>query len=515
MTNHAELSRLVNKLWSYCDVLRDAGVAAIDYVEQLSFLLFLKMADEREKNPLKPQQVFPLALNVSWDHLASLSGDELEIEYQRLLRELGKEPTNLGVIFRKAQNRVQEPALLRRLIRDLIGSETWSVGGDLNGDAYEALLQRSASDVKSGAGQYFTPRPLIHAIVEVMKPTADDFIIDPACGTGGFLLSAVEYIERHHGTELTPEQRDNLSSGQLVRGVELVDSTARLATMNLFLHGVGRENGEPVIDVHDALASTPNKHASLVLANPPFGKKSSITVTSDAGRAERDDVAYARQDFWVTTTNKQLNFLQHIASLMAVGGRAAVVVPDNVLFEGGAGEAIRRRLLAAYDVHTLLRLPSGIFYAGGVKANVLFFDRKRARPERPWTDKLWVYDFRVGEHFTMKQNPLRDKHLADFVASFSADDRSMRVESERFRHFSYSDLIAREKANLDITWLKDPSLTSEDDGVSPEILIQEIVEGLQAALVEFSVVADELVLLRSQQQEVDAGTALPEGALAG
>lgn len=497
MTNQAELRRLVDKLWSYCDVLRDAGVAAIDYVEQLSFLLFLKMVDEREKNPIKPQKVFPPELNVSWDRLAALSGDDLEIEYQRILRELGKQPTNLGVIFRKAQNRVQEPSLLRRLIRDLIGSETWSVGGDLNGDAYEALLQRSASDVKSGAGQYFTPRPLIHAMVEVMKPMPDDSIIDPACGTGGFLLSSVEYIERHHGTGLTPNQRENLSSGRLVRGVELVDSTARLATMNLFLHGVGRENGEPVIDVQDALASVPARHASLVLANPPFGKKSSITVTSDAGRAEREDVAYARQDFWVTTTNKQLNFLQHIASLMAVNGRSAVVVPDNVLFEGGVGEAIRRRLLAEYDVHTLLRLPTGIFYAGGVKANVLFFDRKRARPEKPWTDRLWVYDFRIGQHFTMKQNPLRDEHLAEFIASFSPDDRSLRVESERFRAFRYEELIARDKTNLDITWLKDPSLESEDDGVPPEIIAQEIVEDLQAAINEFSAVADALALRRS------------------
>lgn len=513
MTTHAELRRLVDKLWSYCDVLRDAGVAAIEYVEQLSFLLFLKMVDEREKNPLKPIRVFPTELNVSWDRLASLSGDELEIEYQRVLRELGKQPTNLGVIFRKAQNRVQEPSLLRRLIRDLIGTETWSVGGDLNGDAYEALLQRSASDVKSGAGQYFTPRALIHAMVEVMKPTPDDLIIDPACGTGGFLLSSVEYIERHHASELTPEQRDNLSTGQLVRGVELVDSTARLATMNLFLHGVGRENGEPVIDVQDALASTPKKHASLVLANPPFGKKSSITVTSDMGRAEKEDVSYSRQDFWVTTTNKQLNFLQHIASLMAVGGRAAVVVPDNVLFEGGVGEVIRRRLLAEFDVHTLLRLPTGIFYAGGVKANVLFFDRKRARPEKPWTDQLWVYDFRVGEHFTMKQNPLRDEHLDDFVMSFSADDRSLRKESERFRPFKYDDLIARDRANLDIVWLKDPSLESEDDGVPPEIIAQEIADELQAALDEFAAIAEALAA-RSTRHSPSAEALLLNSATA-
>ncbi|MDJ0355805.1 class I SAM-dependent DNA methyltransferase [Paenarthrobacter sp. PH39-S1] len=506
MSNHAELRRLVDKLWSYCDVLRDAGVAAIEYVEQLSFLLFLKMADEREKNPFNPKKVFPLKLDVSWDRLADLSGDALEVEYQRVLRELGKEPTNLGVIFRKAQNRIQEPALLRKLLRDLIGTETWSVGGDLNGDAYEALLQRSASDVKSGAGQYFTPRALIHAMVEVMRPVPADLIIDPACGTGGFLLSAVEYIERHFGTGMTPDQRENLSSGQLVRGVELVDSTARLATMNLFLHGVGRENGEPVIDVRDALSGVPSTRATLVLANPPFGKKSSITVTDDEGRAEREDVSYSRPDFWVTTTNKQLNFLQHIASLMAVGGRAAVVVPDNVLFEGGVGETIRRRLLKEYDVHTLLRLPTGIFYAGGVKANVLFFDRKRGRPEKPWTEKLWVYDFLVGEHFTMKQNPLRDEHLADFIASFAAEDRSQREESERFTSFGYAELLARDKVNLDITWLKDPSLEAADDGVPPEIIAQEIVEDLQSALAEFAAVADALAARAVERNDAERGS---------
>ncbi len=497
--NPAEVRRLVDKLWSYCDVLRDAGVAAIDYVEQLSFILFLKMCDEKQKNALIPMQIFPPHLKISWDYLVSLSGDDLESEYQRILRSLGTQPTNVGVVFRKAQNRIQEPALLRKIFKDLIGSETWAVGGDLNGDAYEALLQRSASDVKSGAGQYFTPRPLIHAMVQVMEPRPEDTISDPACGTGGFLLAAIEHIEENFGSSLTPEQRSDLSEGRTVHGTELVDSTARLATMNLFLHGVGRENGEPVIDVRDALSSMPTRHASLVLANPPFGKKSSITVVGEDGRAERDDASYSRQDFWVTTTNKQLNFLQHIASLLAKGGRAAVVVPDNVLFEGGVGETIRKRLLREFDVHTLLRLPTGIFYAGGVKANVLFFDRKPANPDKVWTEQLWVYDFRVGEHFTMKQNPLREEHLADFIASYKTGMRSERVESERFKPFSYAELLERDKTNLDITWLKDPSLENADDGVPPEVIAAEIVEDLQAALEEFQAVADALAERAAQR----------------
>jgi type I restriction enzyme M protein len=493
VSNSAELNRLVNKLWSYCDVLRDAGVSAIDYVEQLSFLLFLKMADERQQNIINPVQILPKPLDISWDKLAKLDGVPLEVEYRRILSELGKETTNLGVVFRKAQNRIQEPSLLRKLIVDLIGSENWSsIGGDLNGDAYEGLLQKSASDVKSGAGQYFTPRTLIHAMVNVMRPSPADTIVDPACGTGGFLLAAIEYINNEHSSSITPEQRASLSEGKTVRGVELVDGTARLATMNMFLHGIGQATGDPVIDVTDALAVKPSVAATMVLANPPFGKKSSITVVGEDGRGEREDVAYNRQDFWVTTTNKQLNFVQHIASLLAIDGRAAVVVPDNVLFEGGAGESIRRRLLKDYDVHTLLRLPTGIFYAGGVKANVLFFDRKQARPAQPWTDKLWVYDFRTAEHFTLKQRPLRDEHLAPFIEAYNPNDRSARVESERFRPFDYEELVARDKANLDIIWLKDPSLTDADDGVPPEIIAQEIVEDLTAALAEFSAVADAL-----------------------
>lgn len=501
MSNQAELRRLVDKLWSYCDVLRDAGVSSIDYVEQLSFLLFLKMADERAGNPLRPEQVLPEHLEISWKHLASLDGDALEIEYRRILTELGKEPTNLGVVFRKAQNRVQEPALLRKLIVDLIGTETWSVGGDVNGDAYEALLQRSATDVKSGAGQYFTPRPLVRAMVEAMQPTPVDTVVDPSCGTGGFLLSAIEHIEREHGTTMTPEQRWSLSEGRSVRGVELVDATARLATMNMYLHGVGRADSAPVIDVRDALATTPSDRASVVLANPPFGKRSSITVVGEGGKAEREDIAYTRTDFWVTTTNKQLNFVQHIASLLKPGGRAAVVVPDNVLFEGGAGETVRRRLLRDFDVHTLLRLPTGIFYAGGVKANVLFFDRPtRPREGHVWTEMLWVYDFRVAQHFTLKQRPLRDEHLAPFLDAYRpGQDRAERTDDERWKPYRYDDLVARDKANLDITWLTDPSLTDADDGVPPEIIAREIVEDLQAALLEFDAVATALEARASER----------------
>lgn len=290
---------------------------------------------------------------------------------------------------------------------------------------------------------------------------------------------------------MTPDQRRSLSEGRTVHGVELVDATARLGTMNMYLHGIGQATGEPVIAVRDALATKADP-VSMVLANPPFGRKSSITVIGDDGRAEREDIAYSRNDFWVTTTNKQLNFVQHIATALKIDGRAAVVVPDNVLFEGGAGETVRRRLLNEYDVHTLLRLPTGIFYAGGVKANVLVFDRKQARPSKPWTEKLWVYDLRTGSHFTLKQRPMLDEHLVPFVEAFNAQNRFARTESERFRAFGYDELMARDKLNLDITWLKDPSAADLDDGVPPEIIAQEIVDDFTAALAEFSAVADAL-----------------------
>jgi type I restriction enzyme M protein len=486
----ADSRRLVAKLWSYCNVLRDAGLSAIDYLEQLTYLLFLKMADERASSRLRPERIVPEGYD--WASLLTKDGDELETHYRHVLEHLAHQPGTLGVVFRKAQNKIPEPGLLKKLIVDLIHKERWSAAGvDVKGDAYEGLLEESARDIKTGAGQYFTPRPLVQAMVDCLRPGPNDTVIDPACGTGGFLLAAYEHIQTEHGEELTPDQRRRLGTGA-ISGVELVDGTARLAAMNLLLHGIGRPAGQPLIDVRDALAAPPSRRASVVLANPPFGRKSSITIIGEDGRAATEDVAYERPDFWATTTNKQLNFVQHIAALLEVGGRAAVVVPDNVLFEGGAGETVRRRLLKQFDVHTLLRLPTGIFYSGGVKANVLFLDKKRAS-EKPWTSTLWVYDFRTGQHFTLKQRPLRREHLQDFVDCYrSGNDRSERLETERFRAFSYDELIARDKANLDITWLKDPELEDGEDLPPPEVIAREIVNELESALSEFAAIADAL-----------------------
>jgi type I restriction enzyme M protein len=482
----ANSSQLVQKLWNYCNILRDDGLSYGDYLEQLTFLLFLKMADEQSRSPFNKKS--PIPARYSWPELTKRDGDELEIHYRHTLEELGKEPVLIGVIFRKAQNKIQDPAKLRRLIADLIDKEEWSsLDMDVKGDAYEGLLQKNAEDVKGGAGQYFTPRPLIRAIVDVMCPWPGEIVCDPACGTGGFLLAAHDFIRNNN--KLDKKQLTFLNTEEL-RGVELVDSVARLCCMNLVLHGIGSDATHVPVMVKDALAGKHGEY-EMVLTNPPFGKKSSVTIVNEAGEEDRQSLVVHRDDFWASTSNKQLNFLQHVFTILKQHGRAAIVVPDNVLFEGGAGETVRRELLKQADVHTLLRLPTGIFYAQGVKANVLFFDRKPAA-EKPWTDKLWIYDLRTNKHFTLKENPLKRTDLDDFVACYNPKNHHERKESERFKRFSYEDLTKRDKLNLDIFWLKDESLEDSANLPDPDIIAAEIVEDLEAALQQFSAIASDL-----------------------
>jgi type I restriction enzyme M protein len=479
----SDSSTIVQKLWNYCNVLRDDGLSYQDYLEQLTFLLFLKMADEQARPPFNRPAIVPKGLD--WDSIVLLDGDSLEVQYRHVLTELGKYPGTLGVIFRKAQNKIQDPAKLRRLVIDLIDREQWmTLDADVKGDAYEGLLAKNAEDVKSGAGQYFTPRPLIQAIVDVMRPTATTRMCDPAAGTGGFLLAA---YERMKSGVLDPDEKRFLRN-EAFRGWEIVDATARLCAMNLLLHGISAPESSPVITVDDSLRSAPSEHFDMVLTNPPFGRRSSYRVINAAGDAEREDMSYLREDFWATTSNKQLNFLQHVRSLLTINGRAAIVVPDNVLFEGGAGETVRRKLLAECDVHTLLRLPTGIFYAGGVKANVLFFDRKPAA-ENPWTKDLWIYDFRTNQNFTLKTRALTRADLDDFVTCYGPANRHERAETEQFRAFTYDELVARDKASLDIFWLRDESLGDSENLPDPAVIAAEIVEDLQAALDQFAAIA--------------------------
>lgn len=479
-----ESSAIVQKLWNYCNVLRDDGLSYLDYLEQLTFLTFLKMADEQTRPPFNKRPSTPLGYD--WRSLVEKDGVELEVHYRDLLDKLGKEKGLLGVIFRKSQNKIQDPAKLKRLI-SLIDGETWlGMDIDVKGEIYEGLLQKNAEDVKSGAGQYFTPRPLIKAIVEVMQPKIGSTIYDPACGTGGFLLVAHDYIAAH--SQMDKEQKRFLQDSTL-KGKDIVDSVARLCAMNLYLHGIGGE--ESPIEVGDSLTAEPSHHYDMVLTNPPFGKKSSFTVSNGDGVVGKEALVYERPDFWTTTSNKQLNFLQHVRSLLKIHGTAAIVVPDNVLFEGGAGETVRRRLLQECDVHTLIRLPTGVFYAQGVKANVLFFERKPAG-EKPWTEKVWIYDLRTNKHFTLKTNPLQYEDLQDFIECYNVGNRFERKESERFHSFTYDQLMERDKVNLDIFWLKDESLEDSDNLPDPDIIAREIADNLEDALALFSSIVDSL-----------------------
>jgi type I restriction enzyme M protein len=475
-------SALVQKLWNYCNILRDDGLSYGDYVEQLTYL-----------PPFNKISAVPK--DYAWPSLMARDGDELETHYRHVLETLGKKKGMLGLIFRKAQNKIQDPAKLRRLIVDLIDKEQWSsLSADVKGDAYEGLLQKNAEDVKGGAGQYFTPRPLIAAMVDAVRPGPGNAICDPACGTGGFLLSAHDYIAKNYQLDRTQKKR--LKNGTLF-GIELVDSVTRLCAMNLLLHGIGGADGDiPLSDAElpvitkDALAGKHGEY-EIVLANPPFGKKSSVTIVNEAGEQSKESLIINRDDFWASTSNKQLNFLQHIFTILKQHGRAAVVLPDNVLFEGGAGETIRRELLKQADVHTLLRLPTGIFYAQGVKANVLFFDRKPAQ-ENPWTEKLWIYDLRTNKHFTLKESTLKRTDLDDFVACYNPKNRHQRTESDRFKPFHYDELVKRDKVNLDIFWLKDEALEDSANLPSPEVIATDITADLEAALEQFAMIAEDL-----------------------
>jgi len=478
---------IVQKLWNYCNVLRDDGMSYGDYVEQLTYLLFLKMADERARPPYNQRS--PVAAGYDWVSLIKRDGDELFDHYRHTLEQLGNQKGMLALIFNKSQNKFQDPAKLRRLIVDLIDKENWSImSADVKGDAYEGLLERNAQDTKSGAGQYFTPRPLIQAIVDVMAPKPGENISDPACGTGGFLLAAHDYVVKHY-PHMTRDQLKQLKE-ESFKGWELVQATARLCAMNMLLHGIGSQEFEPVV-VSDSLAADPGDRFDLILTNPPFGKKSSTTIVGEEGKASKERDTVERGDFWTTTSNKQLNFVQHVKTLLKQNGRAALVLPDNVLFEGGAGETIRRKLLQECDVHTLLRLPTGLFYAQGVKANVVFFEKKPAS-ETPWTKKLWIYDLRTNVHFTLKTNPMKREDLEEFVRLYNPQNRHERTATwteqtpeGRWRCYDYEELMARDKASLDIFWLRDESLSDSDNLPPPNILAQEIVDDLEAALAQF------------------------------
>lgn len=497
-------STIISKIWNLASVLRDDGVGYGDYLEQITYLLFLKMADELNKPPYNKGLKFPRIKDVvgkeidfsefcNWETLSSKRGAELESFYSQLLRSLSTEKGMLGQIFTKSQNKIQDPAKLLRVI-NMIDQEEWTMmGADIKGKIYEGLLEKNAEDTKSGAGQYFTPHALIKTMVACIRPKPLKTIADPACGTGGFFLAAYDWIVANN--QLDPEEKVFLKNNTF-HGNEIVANTRRMCLMNMYLHNIGEIDGDSFISANDALVSDDGSRYDYVLANPPFGKKSSMTITNEQGEAQKEDLSYNRQDFWETTSNKQLNFLQHIKTQLKITGEAAVVLPDNVLFEGGAGEEVRKQLMLTTDLHTILRLPTGLFYAHGVKANVLFFDNKAASKEAQ-TKEVWIYDYRTNIHHTLKKKQMSTADLADFVKLYNPKNRHKRKETwsetstssaspeGRWHKFSYEDILARDKTNLDIFWLKDKSLTDLDNLPDPDILASEIIENLESGLNSF------------------------------
>jgi type I restriction enzyme M protein len=477
---------LITKLWNYCNVLRDAGLSTGDYVEQLTFLLYLKMSHERTLPPWNQESTVPEGYD--WPSLTSKDGLELDRHYRDLLDHLGTHEGMLGIIFRKAQNRISDPAYLRRLIVDLIGTENWLLlDGDVKGDAYEGLLEKNAMDSSgsSGAGQYFTPRPVIQAICRVMDPKPGMMISDPACGTGGFLLAAYNYIVENN-PHMNRDEKEHLRFHAL-KGVELVASVTRLCAMNLSLHGIGNEEFVPV-QTDDSLRSHPGEYYDMVLANPPFGIKSSVSIITSKGEIDKQDLTIERDDFWTSTSNKQLMFLQHIFSTLKVGGSAAVVLPDNVLKVGGSGEVVRRKLMNTCNLHTIVRLPTGLFYAQGVRANILFFT-KGAPSKNAHTKLTWYYDLRTNKKFTLKQKPLTIKDLEEFISLYSRDDMNLRKatwsdenKDGRWRPYSLEEILARDNSSLDIFWLRDDERIDLENLPDPDVILNDIIANLEFAL---------------------------------
>ena len=423
---------LTKKVWNLATTLSGQGVGYTDYVTQLTYLLFLKMDAENAK---LFEETSSIPEGYRWSNLIELDGLDLIEQYEKTLKILSEQDNLIGTIFTKAQNKIDKPVYLKKVI-SMIDEEQWLVmDGDVKGAIYEGILEKNGQDKKSGAGQYFTPRPLIQAIVDCVQPKIGETVCDPACGTGGFLLAAYDCMKQQSQDK---DKRDFLNNKAL-HGVDNTPLVVTLASMNLYLHGIGTDHSP--IACEDSLEKEPGTLVDVILANPPFG-------TRPAGSVDIN-----RPDFYVETKNNQLNFLQHIMLMLKAGGRAAVVLPDNVLFEGGAGETIRKKLLSDFNLHTILRLPTGIFYAQGVKANVLFFVKGQS------TKNIWFYDYRTDVKHTLATNKLQRHHLDDFVACYTANPRVETYNEDtardgRWRKYAIEDIIARDKTSLDITWIK-------------------------------------------------------------
>lgn len=457
---NAKEQSLTKKVWTLATTLAGQGIGFTDYITQLTYLLFLKM-DQESVDTFDEESAIPEGFR--WADLLQLDGLDLLEQYEKTLKVLSEQDNLIGTIYTKAQNKIDKPVYLKKVIT-MIDEEQWLVmDGDVKGAIYESILEKNGQDKKSGAGQYFTPRSLIQAMVEVTDPQIGETVCDPACGTGGFLLAAFDHMKDQSQDK---EKKEFLREKSL-HGYDNTALVVTLGSMNLYLHGVGTSRS-PIL-CEDSLEKEPATLVNVVLANPPFG-------TRPAGSVEIN-----RPDFYTETKNNQLNFLQHIMLMLKNGGRAAVVLPDNVLFEGGAGEVIRRKLLSDFNLHTILRLPTGIFYAQGVKANVLFF--QKGTP----TKETWYYDYRTGIKHTLATNPMKRQHLDDFVACYRNRTETYHAETEpngRWRKYDVSELLGRDKTSLDITWIKEQ--TTDTDCTLSELLgtIQEKSENISKAVAE-------------------------------
>lgn len=438
---------LVKKVWDIANVLAAAGVGFTDYITQLTYILFLKMDAEKEELGLGSS----IPDGYKWKDIVELNGDDLIDKYEEVLKELSKDDGLIGTIFTKASNKINSPVHLAKVFQ-MVGNENWyMMEGDFKGAIYESILEKNGQDKKSGAGQYFTPRALIKAMVDVIDPKITETVADPACGTGGFLLAAFDHMK--------PQSKDlskqNFLKNNALFGADNTALVVTLASMNLYLHDIGTEKS-PIV-CQDSLLDTSDRMFDVILANPPFGTRLQGSVAVDSARPE-----------FIKTSDNQVNFLQHIMSIVKTGGRVAVVLPDNVLTDGNATAKVREKLLADFNLHTILRLPTGIFYAGGVKTNVLFFEKGEK------TRDIWVYDYRTGIKHTMATKPMTRADLDDFVNCYCSghlEDRKETYAEEnpngRWRKFSEEEVYSRDQLKLDFKWI---DLTEKDDRTITELL---------------------------------------------
>ena len=466
-------SALLKKVWDIANVLAAAGVGFTDYITQLTYILFLKMDAEKEELGLGSS----IPEGYKWADLESLSGQDLVDKYEEILKELAKDTGLIGTIFTKASNKIDRPVLLAKVI-EMISSENWyMMEGDFKGAIYEAILEKNGQDKKSGAGQYFTPRALIKAMVDVVDPKITETVADPACGTGGFLLAAYEHMK--------PQSREIAKQSFLKNnaffGADNTPLVVTLASMNLYLHDIGTAKS-PII-CQDSLIDKSDKMFDVVLANPPFG-------TRPQGSVE----VYANRPEFVKTSDNQVNFLQHIMSIVKTGGRVGVVLPDNVLTDGNATAKVREKLLKDFNLHTILRLPTGIFYANGVKTNVLFFEKGSP------TKDIWVYDYRTGIKHTMATKPMTRENLDEFVSCYCSGHQEDRVQTYseenkngRWRRFTEAEVYARDQLKLDFKWI---DLEEKDDRT-----LAEMIEQIKTEAANISAAISELEKLIGEVEE--------------